>query len=346
MTVQLKQQHQTLPDGYRLRPAAWDDLAGVVTMLNAWSQARYGQDRFTQDLLRMEWETPNWSPETHTRVVTTSQGEILGYVEVWDVSEPPVNIWTWARVHPDHEERGIGTTLRTWADARARESIHRCPPEARVTYCAGADHTDHAARALLESLGMQHSRDFWEMRIDMTDAPAAPQWPDGIRVRSYHHEQDDVPTLRAVLDAFRDHYGFVERDWEKELERWHHSVGNDPERDDALFFLAIDESSGEIAGISLCRRKSWDNPDVAHVSTLGVRRAYRRQGLALALLQHSFGVFWQRGQPSVTLGVDADSLTGATRLYEKAGMYVEHRFAQYEKEVRPGVDLSTVTLED
>jgi hypothetical protein len=32
---------------------------------------------------------------------------------------------------------------------------------------------------------------------------------------------------------------------------------------------------------------------------------------------------------------------GATRLYEKAGMSVQRQYVTYEKELRPGVDLST-----
>ncbi|MFP4320836.1 MAG: GNAT family N-acetyltransferase [Anaerolineales bacterium] len=346
MTVQHQNFAQTLPTGYTLRPTTWDDLAAVVDMLNAWSQDRYNQDRFTPELIRMEWETPNWSPETHSRVIVTPDGDLVGYAEVWDTADPPVNVWTWARVHPAYEGRGIGTVLRAWIHARAQEAIDRCPPEARVTYKAGVDSKDAAGLQLLESLGMQHTRYFWEMRIDMAEAPPAPQWPMGISVRTYNHAEDVDAALSAVIDAFRDHYGFVERTWEAELERWNHWIESDPERDDSVLFLAVDDANGEVAGVSLCRNKGWDNPDVAHVSTLGVRRAYRRKGLALALLQHSFGVFWERGRPSVTLGVDADSLTGATRLYEKAGMYVEQRFAQYEFELRPGVELATVALDD
>ena len=54
---------------------------------------------------------------------------------------------------------------------------------------------------------------------------------------------------------------------------------------------------------------------------LGVRRPWRKRGLGLALLLHSFSAFHRRGQRRVSLGVDAGSLTGALRLYERAGSY-------------------------
>jgi hypothetical protein len=46
----------------------------------------------------------------------------------------------------------------------------------------------------------------------------------------------------------------------------------------------------------------------------------------------------------IGLGVDADSLTGATRLYEKAGMRVERRYELWEKELRPGIESATQSL--
>jgi len=76
-----------------------------------------------------------------------------------------------------------------------------------------------------------------------------------------------------------------------------------------------------------------------------VRRPWRRKGLGLALLLHSFGEFYRRGRRRVGLGVDAQSLTGATRLYEKAGMRVARVYNTYEKELRPGVDLSTQSVQ-
>ena len=61
---------------------------------------------------------------------------------------------------------------------------------------------------------------------------------------------------------------------------------------------------------------------------------WRKRGLGLALLLQAFNEFYQRGDRTVGLGVDAQSLTGATRLYEKAGMHVTRRYDTYEKVIR------------
>lgn len=57
-----------------------------------------------------------------------------------------------------------------------------------------------------------------------------------------------------------------------------------------------------------------------------------------------FGLFYRRGKRKMALYVDAQSLTGASRLYERAGMHVVRQFDQYEKELRAGIEQSTQAL--
>ncbi len=86
----------------------------------------------------------------------------------------------------------------------------------------------------------------------------------------------------------------------------------------------------EIAGLSLCRSSEGGDPDLGWVDILAVRRPWRRRGLALALLLHSFHELRARGRPRVGLGVDAENLTGAVRLYERAGMAPTQQHDVYE----------------
>ena len=69
------------------------------------------------------------------------------------------------------------------------------------------------------------------------------------------------------------------------------------------------------------------------VEVLGVRRQWRRRGLALALLLHAFGEFHRRGHKRVGLGVDGENTTGAVRLYEKAGMRPGRQWDVYERQL-------------
>ena len=67
------------------------------------------------------------------------------------------------------------------------------------------------------------------------------------------------------------------------------------------------------------------------VQGLAVRRPWRRRGLGLALLLHSFRELRARGREHVGLGVDGENTTGAVRLYERAGMHVARRSDTYNK---------------
>ena len=103
-------------------------------------------------------------------------------------------------------------------------------------------------------------------------------------------------------------------------------LGEDFDRE--LWFLA--HGGDSLAGIALCRRHRT-RLDTGRVQVLGVRRPRRRRGIGRALLLHAFAELRRRGLGNAGLGVDAASLTGAHRLYERAGMTVAHRFAIYEK---------------
>jgi ribosomal protein S18 acetylase RimI-like enzyme len=202
----------------------------------------------------------------------------------------------------------------------------------------------------MEEYGMENIRHSFHMRIKIENPPPEPNWPTGIRLKVFDLEHDDLEEVyRADVDAFRDHFGFVESPFEEGFERFKHFGMAEESYTPGLWFLAIAEGSNDneiIAGICLNRKHSYEDPEMGWVSTLGVIKPFRQRGIGLALLLHTFGEYYRRGFTSVGLGVDAENLTGALRLYEKAGMRVHRQFDLYEKELRPGVEISVQSLED
>jgi mycothiol synthase len=334
-----------LPAGYTMRAAIMADLEETVITFNAASVAQIGKPSFEVDDIRAEWLLPDFDLDKSTRVVVAPDGRIAGYIEVWDSEAVPARIWVWGRVHPELEGQGIGSQLMTWAAARARQAIPRVPDDIRVAIQVGTLSGYRPAEQLFQDYDMEIVRHFWTMVIELDNeaAPAGPVWPEGISVRSMIVGQEERPTIQAVRDSFQDHWGYIEQPFEQEFERWQHFMSHDAEFDPSLWFLAL--AGDEIAGVALCRLRSHEDPAMGWVKTLGVKRPWRRNGLGLALLQHAFAELQARGQKRVGLGVDASSLTGATRLYEKAGMRVLRQFDVYEKELRPGRDISTQTVE-
>jgi ribosomal protein S18 acetylase RimI-like enzyme len=113
---------------------------------------------------------------------------------------------------------------------------------------------------------------------------------------------------------------------------WARTTIERPAHDPTLSLVA--EAEGELAGVALCDWKR--NGDWGWVQTLGVRPAWRRRGIGEALLRSAFAEFFRRGERTVALQVDAQSPTGATRLYERAGMRVLYEIVVREKELRGG----------
>src|SRR5262249_53124534 len=101
----------------------------------------------------------------------------------------------------------------------------------------------------------------------------------------------------------------------------------------SLWFLV--QQGNQAIGTALCRVR---NDGSGWINQVAILRPWRKQGLGLALLRHTFTTFHQRGIRKIGLSVDGQSLTGAHRLYERAGMQVTARIARYEKELRSGTD--------
>ena len=341
MATILESTLETLTGGYVLRPATWDDLQAVTDLVNACSLHDLGVSDCEVEDMRREWETPGWDLNSATRVVLSPQGQVVAYYEVWDLNNPPVRMNVWGRIHPEHTGRGLGTRLLSWGIERARQALPRTPEEARVSVGVPVLSSLTDAGQFLEANGLKVVRNYLRMVIDLDEAPPEPQWPAGITVRSMLRHREERRVIQAQRDAFRDHWGYVETDFEENYQRWMKHLDENPDFDPALWFIA--EQDGQVAGISLCWKSIPGEPELGWVGTLGVLRPWRRQGLGLALLRHSFVELYKRGQRKVGLGVDATSLTGATRLYEKAGMRSDPRYQMsfYELELRQGVDIST-----
>lgn len=329
-----------LPEGFTTRPARMEDAEMVVEMYNACSEALGGIEKHHVSDTLTEWSLPSTHLDQDTLLVFAPDGKLAGYGEFWDINEPYVTKQLWYRVHPEFNNLGIDLYLITWAEEKARLAVDRAPEGARVVVHGNSSALDRKMQRVFESLGYIHNRTGLCMLIELNDPPVEPKWPEGIQLLNMVSGKDERRIIRAVYDSFSDHWGFVPEPFEAYLERWLHFLNHNLDLDPELWFMALD--GDDVAGISLCSKEAHNDPEMGWVGTLGVCRPWRKRGLGMALLQHSFFELHKRGQRQVGLHVDADSLTGATRLYEKAGMHSDpgHAFLFYEKELRTGVELS------
>ncbi|MFC2105955.1 GNAT family N-acetyltransferase [Candidatus Bipolaricaulota bacterium] len=325
-----------------IRPATQEDIDGICEVIRAYSLEMFDIDNDAKRNVKMTWGQPGFQVDTDTRVAVTSDGQIVGYGEVEDTEEPHVRVGSWLRVHPEFRGQGLEGTLLAWIEERAHEAIAEAPEGARVALTQGVPDVDADVQELSKDRGYKVIRHFWRMTIELDHDIPEPVWPEGVAVRTLVLDEDLEDVVHAFRDSFQDHWGHIEKPFEEELKEWDYWIRNDKDLDPTMTFLAV--AGDEIAGFSLSDPKFSEDPDMGYVDVLAVRRAWRRQGIALALLRHSFREFQQRGQKRIGLGVDATSLTGAHQLYEAAGMKPTRQINVFEKELRAGKDLSLETL--
>jgi GNAT superfamily N-acetyltransferase len=332
-----------LPDGFTLRPGTLDDYKLVFELVNASAMHLFGaMDVLDPELIRNDWQDPKFDMQKSTRMAFAPDGTLVGALEVWDTGNPPVHPWIWFCVHPDYAKSGVAAALLEWAEARVAQAVERVPDGIRFAPRTGFPAQNTRFKALVESRGFKYDRSFYRMETTFDGPPVVLPLVEGIIIRPYNPETELEAVVRTMIESFRDHYGFVERPFEDELTSFRHHFLGDPIYDPNLWFVAMD--GDEMVGISICRAEDYENAENGFVNELGVRREWRKRGIANALLKTSFAAFYRRGKKGAALGVDADSLTGALKIYERAGMHAARQYDNYEKELRAGKEISTQTI--
>jgi len=289
--------------------------------------------------LRTMLGTPGMDPAESATLVLDAAGKLAGAGVVFH-EDPHVVVHAWGLISEAHHGLGIGTFLHNWVVKQASAATANAPAEARLAVRQRTLNGDRAAEAFLRKAGYTQTRHYWRMLIELDAPPPAPQWPEGIAPDAFDPRRDLRAAALASREAFQDHYGFVAGSLESELEKTRHYIESDPGFEPALWFLARDIEENTVAGLCLCAPAEAGDRTTAYVQNLGVRPAWRRRGIGRALLLHAFGQIYRRGTSRIALYVDAQSLTGATRLYESVGMKVGGLSHEHELQLRPGVDLA------
>jgi len=294
------------------RPAVPGDAVAVAKLVVAYERSLYGETTYTQDDLEAEWEAIDLARDT---LVLVDGDEVVAFGSLHDRGE----LWrTDAYVHPSQQGHGIGTELAVELEAIAGSRGAR-----RVQ--AGVAEPDAPGRRLFAALGYEPVRVFREMRIELTTQPERPVWPAGIVADEFDADRDAVEFHAAQQEAFSDHWEYTPRGFEE----WR-GLHIATERFDPSLWRVL-RDGGEIAAGVICEANRYGG---GWVGVLFTRRRWRGKGFGRALLREAFVRFWDRGERSVGLSVDADGTLGAFQLYENAGMRPALGWVMFEKDLQ------------
>ena len=134
----------------------------------------------------------------------------------------------------------------------------------------------------------------------------------------------------AFSGAFRDHRGYVEPT-EEDYQQWIENPNFDP----SIWKVAWD--GDQVAGMVLNfineKQNTEYNRKRGYTENISTRRAWRKRGIARALLTQSIRMFQEMGMEETALGVDTENPSGALNLYLSVGYKEERRFLMYHKPI-------------
>jgi ribosomal protein S18 acetylase RimI-like enzyme len=187
--------------------------------------------------------------------------------------------------------------------------------------------------ALHEQHGFEHIRTYYQMRRDLNQPIPQLSLPASLHLTKYTPELDQA-VMNTVNEAFTDHWGHIpltEKIW-----KLFYTSSSDFRPDLTYVAQTIE---GEVAGICFNEVREAENQAFGirqgWIRILAVRRPWRRQGIGTALLCIAMQAFKDSGMDLAGLGVDAENLTGALKLYEDLDFTVFRRFLAYGKTISP-----------
>jgi mycothiol synthase len=284
------------------------DLAPIVEFLNMCEAHDQVEEGISVEELRLNLEEPGFDPARDLCLLEDDEGRLVAYGELWGAEQNVDNDgFLWFKTHP--ELRGVAEReLFAWAEAELRE-------RGRTMLRVAARDVEAGRQALIEQHGFVPVRYFLRMARSLDGPIPAPAFPAGYTLRDGDH--DPQAWADMYNESFADHFNFHPHDAE-----WVRHWQQEPEYRPELNLVAA-APDGRLAAFAWCRIPVAENERTGRkdgwVGLLGTRRGHRQIGLGRAMLLSALQRIKATGMETAALGVDADSPTGATRLYESAG---------------------------
>jgi GNAT superfamily N-acetyltransferase len=308
-----------LPPGYVARPLDLAEVDGFVdgadvdlaySVVAAADIGVIESPDSTRETVRSDLSNPDALLAEH-RLVLTDAGEPVGLLIV-EQDDDARTFFSDVYAVPSH-----GIALLAPLIAMGIGVAGRLKGEGEWQIECGAFVQDEVYLDALHSAGYREVRRFWHMRIDLDpQLPTATPPPRGVTYTTAVTDAE-LRLLHSIdQEAFAAHFGFVPKSYED----WMPWLRDRRDARPDLWWIAwLDDEP-----VGLCMQDdSRMERDAGHVRILGVVPHARGRGIATWLLHSAFAEAAGEGRTAMTLTVDSENSTGATALYERAGMKPE-----------------------
>jgi mycothiol synthase len=218
--------------------------------------------------------------------------------------------------------------MLSWGEATSRQRAAEQHPNERFEFAANASETEKDSAALLHDEGYYVGFTTLELRFDLsTVLPATPPLPNGLEMRPVSPEH--YPQLiDSIIECY--HNAFPDNRFRTIFDRvaYFTEKFQKPPHDPNLCYVAWD--GNEIAGQVILTKEK----DEIYVNQVSVRPAWRRMGLARALLMRALRAALERGEKNIWLDTYVEYQTRAVDLYQSLGFRLIKQFPRYRKTAR------------
>jgi mycothiol synthase len=242
----------------------------------------------------------------------------IGYTRVgWYASRADTHLYyLYGRLIQEYRQRGLWELMIGQAERRIREIALAHPPVAQRFFQGWASDNQRDWIAALENTGYQAVRRFHNMLYRLGDPPEAPL-PAGFEIRPVRPEH-----MRLIWEAQKEMndglFENVVEDWlEEKYPAWLNNPSHTPQ------YWQVAWAGDQVAGMVLARIDAQENEQRqrkhGYTEHIYVRPAWRKRGLARALIARSLQVLKDGGMLEAELGVDAENESAAFSLYQRMG---------------------------
>jgi len=277
------------------------------------------------------------------RPVVEAGGEIVAYgkLEDWKEGDGTTVYLLQGWVHPKARGRGIGSALLSWLERESSAFAARDHAGEPCEFAANASSTETNASELLANAGYAAAYTVAELRLDPAryaeERPADAALPDGLAIGKPSRDEYRKLT-ETVVAAFAKEYEEGRFDEPVDPDEYEEELADD-DRDPSLWRVV--RRGDEIVAVALCDRRT---EAMAEVVELAVSPAWRRKGIARALMTETIDAAIASGCKDIRIYTIEQFQTRAIMLYRSLGFSRYKDFPRYRKPMPGSVRPATASM--